>query len=335
MAEEDDYPKSDGDVGYSSEINKIKYDLVGEAICGDGSDGALAVASGTTTITDAVKRYTSLSVSNGATLAFSGKGKYVIYVQGDITLTGAVTINDKVGSSPTYLDATDAADLADNITTGGSPGAIVPEIFSTFAGIFKKHGFLPESSDGGKGSTKDGVGVATGGGGGGSAFVLGGDGSDPESGALGGSAATGGAGGNGKASVLFICEGTVTINSTFTFAGNGNDGSDGSVGSIESAGGGGGGAAAIIGFFSKRSITTIAGAVFNITGGDGGDGGNNYRDGGGGGGGAGGALVMIANDTVTHNATVNKAGGAVGALGSGGSAGTTGVEFTLDKFTIT
>jgi len=70
---------------------------------GDGSDGALNVPSGTTTI-DGFKQYTSVNVDSGATLTCTAEtGILIILVQGTVTISGSFNLAGKGynGGTPT------------------------------------------------------------------------------------------------------------------------------------------------------------------------------------------------------------------------------------------
>jgi len=66
-------------------------DQLGGKMFGDGADGAGSYTSGTTTSTDRIKRFTSLSISAGATLQFNS-GFAIIAIQGDLTLNGTLKV---------------------------------------------------------------------------------------------------------------------------------------------------------------------------------------------------------------------------------------------------
>lgn len=103
----------------------------GNVLFGDGSDGALNVTSGTTTIdaTGAVdgvliKQYTSFNVSVGATLAFSnvpsGGLTFVVLSQGNYTMAGALSLGScgAVGVSGSTISKTSNGLLSSNANTG-------------------------------------------------------------------------------------------------------------------------------------------------------------------------------------------------------------------------
>jgi hypothetical protein len=267
------------------------------AFGGDGSDGALAVTSGTTTIDlggaqVVTKQYSSISITGTGKVAFSNPHAsgttIVLKSKGDITITS---------STAPCLDASGMGAAA--ITNGGN-------IFddSNHYGVAGNTGSDGVTSTGGAGAAAvngnvilgnkkiyakstnallwrglwitPGSGGNTGGTGGKSALNGGWQ-------SLGGA---GGAGGRGGAALLIECGGAWN----YTVAGGisvaGAAGSDGSVGGsgtwgVNAQGGGGGG--------------------------------------GGGSGGAGGMLVALYNTLTANSGTVNTSGGAGGNGGDGGT----------------
>ena len=90
---------------------------------GDGSDGALSVTAGTTTIDCAnaaivVKQYTSISISAGATLAFSnphaGGTIVILKSQGNVTIAGTINASS--------MGAAGGAGGAAEVRAGGGDG---------------------------------------------------------------------------------------------------------------------------------------------------------------------------------------------------------------------
>ena len=319
------YPKSNGDILYASETNNVKMHIAGQRYVGDGSDGALSVTSGTTTISSSVKRYTSMSISAGATLAFGTVGKFIIYCQGDFTLNGTLSLGNKVGTSPTTFDSS-AGSTGDG-NPGGAAGVVNAPLFGSFS-VVKLDWIGSEGSNGGVGKTNS-YGNGGGGGGGGSLLVAGGAGGN--GGVSGGATAgAGGAAGVGKCAVIIFVGGTITFGASSSIVGTGNSGSVGAGGSFPTnssgSGGGGGGASGFVMIFGNKEATITTGATVTLVGGAGGAGGagaggTNGGGGGGGGGGSGGVFVLLCNGTLSNSATISVSGGAGGAGGAGGNAG--------------
>jgi hypothetical protein len=307
-------------------VNKLYCDTnlaTAEAYCdahsietfGDGSDGALAISSGTTTL-DLTglkvfrKNYTSISITGTGKLAFSnphasGTTVVVFYNQGALTLTSSTVPCIELGSLGSTAGTGGAANAGGNGNNGTSatmPEIILNNIYNATLdtnGKYGSQGLTNPNAAGGVASNKpvlsyrttDAVrmarhlilvgAVGAGGGGGGS-------GRNSEK--------AGGNGGRGAGSLIILSNGA--LNFTGTINANGSDGSDGAgdevAGGISRGGGGGGGGGAggmvLIGV---GSITANSGTI-NTDGGDGGDGMDGARDvttdnSGGGGGGSGGS----------------------------------------------
>lgn len=298
---------------------------------GDGTDGALNVTSGTTTIdlTGAnlvEKNYTSINVSSGATLAFSNPAAdgtiIILRSQGNVTLAGTVT--------GTNLGSTGAASggVATNAAVQGIAGTNSYNSFgqtryggagaaSTNSGNVRASGGAGGASTSTSGSNSTAsapAGAATGG----TALTIGavavgltgvilspgaggGSGGAASSTTAGTTAtATGGAGGRGAGALLIICGGNYTdAGGTINFAGT--DGSTGTKvnGTTQfscSAGGGGGGGggsycALVSGTITSSGTRTVTGGAAGSSVSDG-AGGNNGDAGAAGAGGTGLALVI-------------------------------------------
>lgn len=296
---------------------------------GDGSDGALSISSGTTTLT-ADKQYTSISVSGTAILETAG---YRIYCQGTVT-----------------VDATSGACIRNNggaggnasAGTGGAAGASAPGV-NVPAGIVGKAGANGRSTtgDGAAGVAGDNitlsigvVGVAGGAGGSASAGYDGG---------AGGAAGTLSASSNKLATIADTSPLVDYVLSTNTFAavkgssGSGSGGAGGQNGAaVTSGAGGGSGASGGCVFIAAKQFTLSGTGAIQARGGAGGNGGNANGTGGGevggGGGGAGGAggQVILIYHFLNDPSLISVAGGAGGSGGtqaggaSDGAAGTTG-----------
>ena len=256
------------------------------AFGGDGSDGALAITSGTTTISFAsanyiVKNYTSISITGTGKLAFSNKATNgsvaILKSQGAVTITSS-TVScidlDGMGASGGPGDTGDGDDGSrGNGNLGTTPGGV--------GGI---HGTLGVPGTPGAGgvsplylgfSTIVGnlVPIYLGAGGG--------------AGGAGENNIVGGSGGDAGGGLIIECAGALNITVTIYARGlAGANGTNGSGGNGDGAGGGGGaGGVIIIGY----NTLTANSSTLTVTGGASGSGGTGGggTDGGGGGGGAG------------------------------------------------
>jgi hypothetical protein len=332
---------------------------------GDGSDGALEVLSGTTTL-DTSKEYnfTTVTVASGATLTATGGGKLTMRALGAVDISGTLDLSGS--ATNTVVSPTNVTSY---FATGGTVAAGTP-------------GVAGDGGAGGDGTTGTGGagGTAASGYGGG-----GGGGADRRTQADGGAGGNGGfPGGTGGVGTLDTGSGTAgTAGGTSAGGGGaadsdgggggtggtggdayGQDGSDGVVtgNNCGAAGGGGGGGLAgyngtsLAAYFSSISgsgtITTAG--VSGGAGGDGGDGkfltSTSWSSPGGGGGGGGGfgggagALLIVSQSTFGGTTSVLKgtggAGGtggtgvAGGANGGNGVAGTDGTDGTAESITL-
>lgn len=235
---------------------------------GDGSDGALSVTSGTTTLSfsgrqNLVKNYTSINISGTGALAFTASNSYgsvaTLRSQGDCTITSS---------------ATRAIDLRRMGGEGGSPGAGGQRGGASF-GIIASRQFA--------GGTGGATGVPTPGG---VAFANYGGYFDYSSSSFNiqqsrrflvvpGPGGGGGdiAGGDGGGSIILECAGALNITGTIDVSGT--DGVSGTFG------GGGGGAGGMIVILYK-TLTADSG-TYTISGGAGGNGSGGGDPGAGGG----------------------------------------------------
>lgn len=287
---------------------------------GNGSDGALNVASGTTNLLlDTKYQYTTVNVASGATLSTSSTTGSVLYILAttSIVINGTIDLRNKVTrgqnswsvvidgtaySSPSARNGGNGADnslsslggVQSNGFGGGGAGGAIP------ATIPNKGG------NGGNGSITPGVGGAsrsTSGPG------LDGGGSSGGGGALGilvGSASSG-AGGS-------------------AYGNNGTNGGGDGDGQTSGGGGGAGGQAGHPGVHVvlKSPSITVNGTIYT-TGGNGGNGGNggtapafgNYGSGGGGGGAGNGGNITSFATTYSLTGTTDTSGGFNGNGGTG------------------
>lgn len=311
---------------------------------GDGSDGALSVSSGTTTIdlggsSFVVRNYTSISITGTGALAFSNPHangtRVILKSQGAVVLTSTATRlidlrgigssgGTQVGENTNGNPGNDYADILDSLDHFGSGGTGVGDspnggaggaagaVISTTGGVGV---FYTTASDRLQSRVLfmvPGVGGASGGGGGTRNVP-----------STGGNGSAGGAGGG---SLLIECAGALNFSGTIDISGNvGSNGGTGTSSSADfGAGGGGGGGGGSAGWLAilYRTLTANTGVITN-TGGAGGSGGTRGADStnvaGGGGGGGGGSLNTGVAGSVgqTGGGTTNGNGGAGGAGGTG------------------
>lgn len=285
---------------------------------GDGTDGALSITSGTTTVSLAsaavvIKNYTSISITSTGNLAFSNphaNGSIVILrSQGAVTLTSSSTAvidmrgiggTGGVASAGSGSGANFVMDDATHLGAGGAGGASTGGTQLTTRGLYLTSATvnyiwqgirLAPGSGGGAGQSSDTAGGAGGAGAGALLIECNGafnftTGAINASGGTGGTAANGGVGqrgggggGGGAGGMVAILYNTLTANTGTINTAGGAGGAGGTQGAGVGSGAGGGGAGA----------GAIGGAGGN--GGAGGVGGNGQNAGGnsaGGGGGCGG-----------------------------------------------
>lgn len=345
--------------------NNVIATNTGKRDYGDGSDGAVTLGAGTTTLTRDMF-YSSLTVPNGATLAAGG---YRIFCQGTLTVNSGGDINrngnngsDGTSGSGTTHGTKGAVGAA--LSAGSTLGTVAPGV-SGNGGDGGVSGGGTNGVDASNGvDVNKSIGVA------GVNGVAGGNGG---SGGAGGG--TGGLAGNGGAltgtvfnrpnsatQVYMLFDVTPALTQFGSSASNGGSGGGGGGGSsggggAQGGGGGGGGGSAspggILSIFAKDIINNGTIRANGGTGGKGGNGANGVQGGGrgaGGGGGGGGnggngGIVILVYNTYTGTAATASggAGGNGGAKGLGaptsiddGIAGTIGTNGTAGSvITIT
>jgi hypothetical protein len=273
---------------------------------GDGSDGALSISSGTTTLNLGaanlvVKNYTSISITGTGQLAFSNPGPNGTFIilrsQGGVTITS---------STAPCIDASGMGGPGGGVGASGTAG------FNLFATISPG---APGSGSSGGGATS-GPGstllqslflysrfyrLSTGAGGG------------------GGVASTGAAGGGGAGggALLIECGGAINFTTAGGISVAGKNGSNGTAaGNPNGGGGAGGGGAGGVCLVLYNTLTSASGTV-TVSGGTGGNGGNNTATGhSGGSGGSGGN-----GSSGSGNGGAGGAGNTSAGLGGGGAGG--------------
>ncbi len=274
---------------------------------GDGSDGALSITSGTTTLDMSntqvyIRNYTSISITGTGSLAFSNPHAngtlIVLKSQGNVVGTSTATnLIDASGmgavggaaanpagangSQGTYiLDDTDHFGVGGGAGSGGGGGVILLTLnfYTKFTfNLISKTIFLACGSGGGGGST--GQGTGRGGGGAGSYSAAGGAGATPTANgsnaggnsAGGGGAASGGTGfggAGGRGGAALLIECAGDLNFTQTLTVAGANGTDGTSGGNQGGGGGGGAAGMCLILYNTQTATS---GTINTAGGAGGD----------------------------------------------------------------
>lgn len=279
------------------------------AFGGNGSDGALSVTSGTTTldINSAaifIKNYTSVSITGGK-LAFSNPNSSGSYIF--LKTTGAFTVTS---SNDPAIDARGMGGNADTDGTG--------ILSNSNKGVAGTSGGFQSNGSGGAGgaaitaSTSDGI-----------KFYKLWCGAGGATGADGSQSGSGGTGGRGGAALVIECAGAYNVTGKISVDGNG--GGNGTVGipsnnDYGNAGGSGGG-----GFVTAGSAGSAPSPLWSS-----GRGGNT---GGGGGGGSGGTIIALYNTLTADSGTYSKSGGSGGSggtdQGSSGSGGAGGNGYSL------
>ena len=274
---------------------------------GDGSDGALSVTSGTTTLNlGQLYNYSSISVSAGATLTFTGSGSgAILNCSGNVTIAGTIELRNLEDTK------TAVATTRDNLETGTGQATIPAGEGGT--------GGTASGGNGGDGGTSDTASGSPGAGGAGGAAGGGvgtnGEGGDSSvgGGGGGGGGSSGGGGGAGTA-------GSTTATTTGGAGGNG-----GAAAAGHGGGGGGGGG----GYNTGDGGDGGTGGNYqgnNQIGGKGGDGGNSGANGGNGGdggatGGSDNLVVGIVGGAAGHGYTNGGTGGKGGQGNPGGVGG--------------
>lgn len=282
---------------------------------GDGSDGALSISSGTTTLDAAgakvlTKNYTSISITGTAKLTIQNPHA-----------SGTILILKSMGNV-TITSTQPGIDLQGMGGTGGTAGVAG----TVAAGIL----FSADTPNGKAGSS--GTGGAGGGAVSNSEFytntedklhrhvinVVPGSGG---AGGIDGFAANAGTGGRGGGALIIECGGA--LNFTGSIRTSGANGTAGGTSSRSGSGGGGGGSAGM--YVILYNILTAASGTVTSAGGDGGAGGTEAGSAtsatGGGGGGGGGSLGVAGGNGGDSQAAGGSPAALSGAGGGGGGGG--------------
>jgi|GEM_PF-4747915 len=303
--------KSNGQPLDDTELEPIKY------IGGDGADGALTVAAGTTNISG-FKNYTTITVNNGATLNI--QGPTIACATGAVSISGAITSD----SNTTGYSCAEQGHIG---TAGlGGPGG--------FSGIhWLRHQYQRVPLGGGSGG--DGgimmsagepgsinTGRCGGGGGGGAGCYAGGRGNSGGTanlsgagGRIGADETTRGIGGNPKFGLCLETRDSITFGATATVTltgGNGAAASDADSGNGAGAGG------SALQCLAIGNLTFTAGAAITVAGGNG-----TNTTGSASGSGAGGLIGFWYGGTYTSGGT----GTVTGGTATGATAGQNGLFF--------
>jgi len=314
---------------------------VGAKFGGTGSDGALSVTTGTTNIDAAsaayvVKNYTSLSISNGATLGLinpHASGTLLhIKVSGNFTWDGKIDLKGD-GASGGNGGSTDGS--------GGGSGNIGTGIICSTENENYQYSTLTTAiivwnssagMGGGLGSPATGSAKRAGGGGGGASKDGGSDGGNAGGGANGEQYNFGWAGRGGRAANQSNGGFTSNIMNKYIFVCAGSGGGGGGRADTASGNGGRGGGGLLIEV--AGTVTIAATATLDLSGDNGtsASGAASYGAGGGGGGAAG-VGKLIAGGTITNNGlTTTLTGGTGGSSTHSSGAGGAGSAGSWDMF---
>jgi hypothetical protein len=251
-------------------------------IYGDGSAGALDVASNTT-LNATNNQYTSITIESGKTLDVASGA--VLRSLGDCVIHGAIVVEPgaqggRRGGDPAANVLTGAVQEAGAGYTSGTPqagtvGDPSQLLFSTYScagiGSAAARALLRPGMYGGSGGAAGNIAAIT--------------------------------AGQGGGSIVILCQGNLSFEAGSSINADGT-----TPGAFLGAGGAGGGAGGVIIAASRGSLSTAAGSTFSANGGDGLIANNDSAAGGGGAGG----LVHFIAPTLTLNGTVNVDGGAGG-----------------------
>jgi Big-like domain-containing protein len=299
---------------------KVSGRLTGLDDGGTGKDGALTVKSGTTTLSNNVYNFTTLTVEEGATLKFSTTKAVELYVQGDVTIKGTIDVSggdgDDSSTTYSYFLSKPSSDVLSNPGGKGGPGggdggsvtASLPA-FKTLEFVYAYHeGGDGKGEGGGKGSIFGSpTGIRGSGGGGGGHEESGADGQTYCRDSAYGS--TGGKGGSsyGFADLRELAGGSGGGGGSGGTRSYYKDSSSWSHIAYVGAGGGGGGGALRVVTLGRMQVA-VSGRILA----GGGDGGLGWVRAGFGGGGSGGAIHLRSAVDIEILGLLDASGGAGG-----------------------
>lgn len=342
---------------------------------GTATDGALSVTSGTTTVSIGsavvlVKNYTTISISNGATLDFSNPASagsiVILRATGDVTIAGTIDLRgmgaifgagggvpgqDAAGAGSNGSDGTnpslqlDSTNMRGSGGTGGLQNATTTVAGGNAGSVPSNRVFYTFTSTDDTAKIQSGRGIFLIPGAGGAG---GGGGGDNNSGDVANRAGTGASGGRGGGALLIECAGTLTFTGTINVSGqSGSEGGQPSAPDsptnpgLYGCGGGGGGGSAGMAVLIANTVASESGTI-SAAGGNGGDGGDSTLgsdslsgDPGGGGGGGGAASLLAAGGAGGTGAAKDTNGGAgsnaAGQGAGGGGGGGAGCRRTASR----
>ena len=279
---------------------------------GTGADGAVAISSGTTTLTRDM-HYTNLTLSGTGVLNPAG---WRVFVNGTLDVSAA-----PVGA---IISNGNAANNASGSTAGAAPGGL----------SLRTVGQSPTTGgNGGNGSTTTGTAGTAG-----ASITYGNGGNGGAAGSGGTATSAGGAAGNGGSQTVQIQLNTPTLtfwcpaDNAGLACGLIGGGGGGGGGDATNAGGGGGSGGSFGGTIAlyARNIqrgTNATASIIQAKGSNGGTGANGVAGnaaGGGGGGGGGGGLIYIITEALLGSAITNALDVSGGIGGTGGTGSGTG-----------
>lgn len=266
---------------------------------GTGSDGALALSSGTTTINlssaaTVTKNYTSISITGSGRLAFSNPSAngtlVVLKSQGNITFSTASATSIDISGLGAATGSVARSNLVLSTPAGSTntPGTAPSAggLITPVKNVILACGGAGGAGTSGNNSSNDGIGGA-----GGSTLVTTGPvGVNAGSNTPG--SGTPGIGGRGGGGLYIECAGTYTNTNSIIYA----SGATGGVATGTAAGGGGGGGGgSIVALYNTLSSDT---GVYSVPGGPGGAGVSGFTPSNGSAGASGFAIVSLNNDFV-------------------------------------
>lgn len=313
-------------VVYDGTNFRIFNTLSGVPFGGDGSDGALTISSGTTTLSAAsaaylTKNYSSISITGTGVLGFSNPNAAGTVIrlksQGDVTITSSTnpcidvrSMGGAAGTGGAYNSgSTSGVTTSGGGTTaafGADSGIGLGATQNGTGGLSLTAGYYLFSADSIDRQIRSVV-VGCGGGGG---LATGND---------GGGGAAGANGGRGGGALIIECGGNLNFTGVINSSGTAGSSPSASSGGSASAGGGGGGSAGMV-VILYNALTANSGTI-NALGGAGGAGGTGAGSGGDPGSAGGGAGSIKGAGGAGGAGAISPGAGIAGGLGAGGGGG--------------